>query len=111
VYDYPHLLGTSRTGPDLFNIGARQPSVDWQLAHLYQPRAVTPGSVMPAFPYLFKVVDTPAAGDTVVKLPPSFLPAHGQVVATREALELVDYLVGLNHTYPVEKSAQEDNAK
>ncbi|MCI0527083.1 MAG: cbb3-type cytochrome c oxidase subunit II, partial [Nitrospira sp.] len=29
VYDKPHLLGTMRTGPDLFNIGARQPSEDW----------------------------------------------------------------------------------
>lgn len=23
AYDYPHLLGTMRTGPDLFNIGVR----------------------------------------------------------------------------------------
>ena len=38
-YDKPHLLGSMRTGPDLFNIGARQPSKDWQLGHLYQPRA------------------------------------------------------------------------
>ncbi|HEX2530332.1 MAG TPA: cbb3-type cytochrome c oxidase subunit II, partial [Burkholderiaceae bacterium] len=30
-YDSPQLLGTMRTGPDLFNIGARQPSEDWQL--------------------------------------------------------------------------------
>ncbi|MBR8409042.1 MULTISPECIES: cbb3-type cytochrome c oxidase subunit II [Burkholderia cepacia complex] len=111
VYDYPHLLGTSRTGPDLFNIGARQPSVDWHLAHLYQPRAVTPGSVMPAFPYLFKVVDTPRPGDAVVKLPPSFSPTHGQVVATQEALDLVEYLVGLNHTYPVEPGAREGRTK
>ncbi len=60
VYDYPHLLGVSRTGPDLFNIGARQPSVDWQLTHLYQPRSVSPGSVMPAYPFLFRVVAHPA---------------------------------------------------
>lgn len=111
VYDYPHQLGTSRTGPDLFNVGARQPSDDWHLAHLYQPRAVTRDSVMPAFPYLFKVVDAPAAGDKVVKLPPSFSPAHGQVVATQEALDLVDYLVGLDHTYPVVKTAREGSAK
>ena len=25
-YDNPHLLGSMRTGPDLFNIGVRQPS-------------------------------------------------------------------------------------
>jgi cytochrome c oxidase cbb3-type subunit II len=54
-YDSPHLLGTMRTGPDLFNIGARQPSLDWNLGHLYQPRAFVPGSIMPSFPYLFEV--------------------------------------------------------
>ncbi|AJY31249.1 cytochrome c family protein [Burkholderia thailandensis 34] len=111
AYDYPHLLGTSRTGPDLFNIGARQPSADWQLAHLYQPRAVVPGSVMPAFPYLFKVVDAPSDGDKIVKLPPSFAPKRGAVIATQEALDLVDYLIALNHTYPVEKPARENAPK
>ena len=47
-YDKPHLLGSMRTGPDLFNIGARQPSKDWHLGHLYQPRAFVPGSIMPS---------------------------------------------------------------
>ncbi len=46
-YDHPHLLGTMRTGPDLFNIGARQPSADWHLGHLYQPRAYVVQSSMP----------------------------------------------------------------
>jgi cytochrome c oxidase cbb3-type subunit 2 len=101
VYDYPHLLGVSRTGPDLFNIGARQPSVDWHLTHLYQPRSVTPGSVMPAYPFLFKVVGHPAPGEKVVTLPPPYAPPGGQVVATQEALDLVAYLTSLNHTYPV----------
>jgi cytochrome c oxidase cbb3-type subunit II len=108
AYDAPHLLGTSRTGPDLFNIGARQPSVDWQLAHLYQPRAVTPGSVMPAFPYLFRIVDAPAPDERAVPLPPAFAPARGTVVATREARDLVDYLLALNHTYPIESRTEED---
>jgi cytochrome c oxidase cbb3-type subunit 2 len=101
VYDYPHLLGVSRTGPDLFNIGARQPSVDWNLAHLYQPRAVTPGSVMPAYPFLFRVVTHAAPGDKIVTLPPAFAPAGGVVVASQDALDLVAYLTSLNHTYPV----------
>ena len=101
AYDYPHLLGVSRTGPDLFNIGARQPSVDWHLAHLYQPRSVTPGSVMPSYPFLFTVVAHPEPNDKVVTLPPQFTPTGGQVVATQEALDLVAYLTALNHTYPV----------
>jgi cytochrome c oxidase cbb3-type subunit 2 len=101
AYDYPHLLGISRTGPDLFNIGAHQPSVDWHLAHLFQPRSVTPGSVMPAYPFLFNVVAHPVPKDKVVSLPPQFAPAAGTVVATQEALDLVAYLTSQNHTYPV----------
>jgi cytochrome c oxidase cbb3-type subunit 2 len=105
VYDYPQLLGVSRTGPDLFNIGARQPSADWNLAHLYQPRSVTPGSVMPAYPFLFKVVAQPGPNDKVVSLPPQFAPAGGRVVATQEALDLVAYLTSLDHTYPITPAA------
>src|SRR5690348_16429846 len=34
------VMGTERTGPDLATIGNRQPSLEWHLLHLYQPRAV-----------------------------------------------------------------------
>lgn len=101
VNDRPHLLGTMRTGPDLFNIGARQPSQDWHLGHLYQPRAFVPDSTMPPYPFLFEV--KPAAGpdDVVVHLPPGFGPADGVLVASPDALDLVAYLRGLDHTYPI----------
>ena len=101
VYDKPHLLGSMRTGPDLFNIGARQPSKDWHLGHLYQPRAYVPGSIMPAYPYLFETKAAADPGDEVVKLPPGHGPSQGVVVARPEALDLVKYLQGLDHTYPV----------
>ncbi len=104
-YDTPHLLGTMRTGPDLFNIGARQPSVDWNLGHLYEPRAYVPDSNMPAFPFLFKVKDEAGPGDKVVNIPPSYAPPGQVVVATPEALDLVEYLIGLDHTYPVDPNA------
>jgi cytochrome c oxidase cbb3-type subunit 2 len=100
-YDKPHLLGSMRTGPDLFNIGARQPSKDWHLGHLYQPRAYVPGSIMPSYPYLFETKAAAEPGDEVVKLPPGQGPAGQVVVALPEALDLVKYLQGLNHTYPV----------
>ena len=100
-YDKPHLLGSMRTGPDLFNIGARQPSKDWHLGHLYQPRAYVPDSLMPAFPYLFTVKDAAEADETVVNIPPGWRPDVGKVVvATPQALDLVKYLQALNHTYP-----------
>lgn len=101
VYDKPHLLGSMRTGPDLFNIGVRQPSKDWHLGHLYQPRAYVPGSIMPSYPYLFETKAAAEPGDEVVKLPPGQGPAQGVVVARPEALDLVKYLQGLDHTYPV----------
>jgi len=101
VYDKPHLLGSMRTGPDLFNIGVRQPSKDWHLGHLYQPRAYVPGSIMPSYPYLFETKAAAEPGDEVVKLPPGHGPSQGVVVARPEALDLVKYLQGLDHTYPV----------
>ena len=51
-YDFPHLWGTRRIGPDL----ARETGVrrnDLQLTHLYNPPAVVPGSAMPPFAWLF----------------------------------------------------------
>jgi len=104
-YDKPHLLGTMRTGPDLFNIGARQPSADWHLGHLYQPRAYTPGSIMPSYPFLFEAKEKPDGGDRVVTLPPGFKPVGKIVVATQEALDLVTYMQGLDHSYPVLETA------
>lgn len=101
AYDTPHLLGTMRTGPDLLNIGARQPSTDWQLGHLYQPRAYTPGSIMPPYPYLFEVRQGAAQpGETVVNLPPAFAKPGEVVIAKPEALALVAYLLSLDRTYP-----------
>lgn len=105
-YDSPHLLGTMRTGPDLLNIGARQPSADWQLGHLYQPRAYTPGSIMPAYPYLFDIKDAPETGDKVVTLPPGHGPQGKVVVAKPEALDLASYLLALDRTYPVALAAK-----
>jgi cytochrome c oxidase cbb3-type subunit II len=101
AYDTPHLLGTMRTGPDLFNIGARQPSDQWHLGHLYQPRAYVPGSIMPSYPYLFEAKAKVEAGDVEVKLPPGYGPIGQVLVARQEAVDLVAYLKALNHTYPV----------
>src|SRR3546814_3762185 len=67
AYDHPHLMGTMRTGPDLLNVGARLPSRDWQLTHLYQPRAISKWSIMPAYPYLFEKKAKAAPGDVVGK--------------------------------------------
>ncbi len=107
-YDDPPLLGSMRTGPDLFNIGARQPSQDWQLGHLFQPRAYSPGSNMPAYRFLFeiKTADQVAEGERIVPLPPGTVPEGQIVIARPEALDLVAYLLSLDRTYPVSSMAR-----
>ncbi len=94
-YDQPHLLGTMRTGPDLLNVAARQPSRDWHMSHLYNPRQVVAQSVMPPFPWLFEEKASLGPDDIVVRIPGSFR------VATGEARDLVEYLLGMNRTYLV----------
>jgi cytochrome c oxidase cbb3-type subunit II len=51
-FDYPHLWGTRRIGPDLAREGGTH-SEDWQFSHLFGPRTLVPDSVMPAYPSLF----------------------------------------------------------
>ncbi len=94
----PSVLGSERTGPDLTDIGNRQPSSAWQLLHLYNPRAVVKESVMPSFPWLFKEMDSTEIGtsDQVVAVPKEFFNKTGKkIVATQEALDLVAYLESL----------------
>lgn len=100
AYDTPHLLGTMRTGPDLMNIGARQPSEQWQLGHLYQPRAYMPGSIMPSYPYLFETKSKAEPGEVVVNLPPGQVPDGQVVVARPQAVDLVKYLLSLDRSFP-----------
>ncbi|MBX2912256.1 MAG: cytochrome c [Cyclobacteriaceae bacterium] len=92
----PSLLGSERTGPDLTNVGVRQPAVQWHLLHLYNPRSVVAESVMPAYPWLFEEKENPSEKDVVVPVPPQFLKSEkAKVVATQEALDLAAYLQSL----------------
>lgn len=100
AYDQPHLLGTMRTGPDLMNIGVRQPSEQWHLGHLYQPRAYMPGSIMPSYPFLFEAKAKADKDDVLVNLPQGTAPAGQVVVASPQAVDLVKYLQSLNRSYP-----------
>lgn len=90
------LMGTERTGPDLTDIGNRQPSPDWNLVHLFNPRSVVKESIMPAYPWLFTFKEAADKGDVVVNVPIEFMQGKkGKVIATKEALYLVAYLQSL----------------
>lgn len=52
AYDRPFLWGSKRTGPDLMRVGNYR-TTDWHENHMYEPTAVVPGSIMPAYKHLF----------------------------------------------------------
>ncbi len=70
VNDYPHVLGTERTGPDLSHAGGEFED-EWHRNHFKNPRPLTPeeedmpgkvpGSIMPSFSYL-----SPAEVDALI---------------------------------------------
>lgn len=116
IRDKTVFFGTSRTGPDLRNVGARLGDTarpdeyeEWFYKLLYAPQSVAPGTNMPAHAFLFDV--HPTAGrqpsDKAIKLPARFAPPAGiEVVPTARARALVAYLQALKDTYdyPIEKS-------
>jgi cytochrome c oxidase cbb3-type subunit I/II len=56
VYDHPFLWGSKRTGPDLAREGSDKlrKSNAWHYFHMLDPQEVSPGSIMPAYPWLFE---------------------------------------------------------
>ena len=58
VYDHPFLWGSKRTGPDLHREGGKQ-SHSWHYLHMMDPESMSPGSIMPPYPWLLeKEIDT-----------------------------------------------------
>ena len=51
VYDHPFLWGSRRTGPDLHRVGGKYPNL-WHYLHMDNPRTMSPGSIMPSYPWL-----------------------------------------------------------
>lgn len=65
VYDHPFLWGSKRTGPDLHRIGNKYPN-KWHFDHMLDPTLTSPGSIMPAYPWL--ITQTLNSSDTQTKL-------------------------------------------
>lgn len=89
LHDRPAQLGTMRTGPDLANIGIRQPSADWHYLHLYEPQRTSPDSTMPPHRFLFERVGI--AKDSHDK----------DLIPTDDAHALVAYLTSLRRNTDV----------
>ncbi|MBN8836735.1 MAG: cytochrome-c oxidase, cbb3-type subunit I [Sphingobacteriia bacterium] len=62
VYDHPFQWGSKRTGPDLARIGGKYPD-SWHYNHMMDPRSMSPGSIMPNYPWLLdNKIDTAITG-------------------------------------------------
>jgi cytochrome c oxidase cbb3-type subunit I/II len=51
AYDHPFLWGSKRTGPDLHRLGGKYPH-SWHYHHMNEPTSMSPGSIMPAYPWM-----------------------------------------------------------
>ena len=52
VYEHPFLWGSKRTGPDLQREGGKYGNL-WHFLHMEDPRSMSPGSIMPRYPWLY----------------------------------------------------------
>ncbi len=53
VYDHPFQWGSKRTGPDLHRVGGKYPD-SWHFYHMLEPTSMSPGSIMPPYPWLYE---------------------------------------------------------
>jgi len=61
AYDRPFLWGSKRTGPDLLRVGNYR-TTDWHDYHMKDPASVVPGSIMPAYRWMYtNIADTETA--------------------------------------------------
>jgi cytochrome c oxidase cbb3-type subunit 2 len=99
LFREPALIGQSRIGSDLSNIGLRMPESKDLLMHLYNPRQRNHNSTCPPHPWLF---DSRVAGPILEKDALS-LPTQdwNQLLPSYQAKALVAYLQSLRTDYPL----------
>jgi cytochrome c oxidase cbb3-type subunit II len=85
MYDHPFQWGSKRTGPDLARVGGKY-SDEWHTAHMINPRAIVPESVMPGYPFLAKrVLDYDNIAEHLKALRAVGVPYSEEMIAGAEA--------------------------
>ncbi len=98
----PVFMGTQRTGPDLSSTGRRLPAVQWHYWHLYNPQAVSPGSLMPPHRFLFTTTPPPPDEEfdyEEVLVIEGLGVKSDRLWATPDAKALVEYLLSLKREH------------
>jgi hypothetical protein len=103
LFDSTVMPGSQRVGPDLANVGARQPDANWHLRHLYAPRLEVKQSTMPPYRFLFeqrKIGRSPSP--EALALTGDLAPKAGyEIVPKPAAKALVAYLTALRADAPL----------
>ena len=108
------LLGNSRIGPDLANLGLREYSDEWLHQHLFEPQSIIPSSLCPPSPYLYQEIDEPVPSD--IEITGVDEDDVRNVRPSIRANRLVSYLQSLKQDYElpevafVEQTADEEIA-
>tara|TARA_X000000368_G_C22967470_1_gene683857 strand:- start:215 stop:904 length:690 start_codon:yes stop_codon:yes gene_type:complete len=108
------LIGTTRIGPDLIDIGSRRSSRNWHYLHLYNPNITSPGSIMPSFPFLFDTIKLDDSGTppNALMFPEehiNILQDNTAVIPSRRAEALVEYLLNQKIDYDLPETALKEN--
>ncbi len=96
VYDHPFQWGSKRTGPDLAREGGKY-SDSWHYNHMYDPRSMSPGSIMPQYTWLLDnkldTSSTPAKIRAMKTLGVPYPEGYDQI-ANRELMQQADSIAG-----------------
>lgn len=104
--DYIHqehvLLGNTRIGPDLANVGRRQPDLEWLHKHLFEPQSLVPQSLCPPSPFLYDQVDQ-SSDKSITVVDDSNISRF--IVPSIRAKRLVSYIRSLHQDYELPEMA------
>ncbi|HTL07624.1 MAG TPA: cytochrome-c oxidase, cbb3-type subunit I [Chitinophagaceae bacterium] len=96
VYDHPFQWGSKRTGPDLAREGGKYPD-SWHYNHMYDPRSMSPGSIMPQYSWLLDdaldTASTPAKIRAMQTLGVPY-PEGYDKIANRDLMQQADSIAG-----------------
>jgi cytochrome c oxidase cbb3-type subunit I/II len=99
VWDHPFQWGSRRIGPDLHRVGTKYPHL-WHVRHMDDPRAITAGSIMPAYPWMltkqadFESIPTVMRAHQIIGVPyTDDQVAGGEAAAREQAQTIADEIV------------------
>ncbi len=110
VYDHPFQWGSKRTGPDLAREGVgwlKKPD-SWHYIHMLDPRSLSTGSIMPAYPWLHEdeidTASTPAKIRVMQKLGVPYEEGYDQI-ANQDLMKQADAIAASLKTDNIETAS------